>query len=120
MVRSTLVLCLVLAACARSGARGSAETGEMVRVCIENATIGYGEALAEANGLRFSVGGGDTVCKEVGVTRSAIALRARTTSGGMGGPLSFSTSVDPARYRCWHWKLANTPDSRRARPCDEV
>ena len=96
----------LLAACASRGAGGYDPNA--VRMCVENNTVGYGNVVAYANSVRFTVYPGEEVCKQVSVPGPGLTIRGGTTSGGGAGPLRFGFTL-PASSTCWHWRVSSAP-----------
>lgn len=95
---------VVLAACA---SRPQAYDPDAVRMCIENTTVGYGNVVAYASSVRFTVYPGEEVCKQVNPSGAGLPIRAATTSGGAMGPLRFRFNL-PAGTYCWHWRVSTS------------
>lgn len=117
MQRLTILLILVGAGCSASRQRAGDAPADQLRLCVENATSGYGSVNAQANSVRFTVQPGETVCRSIGFASAAVRLHAVTTGGGMSGPLSFATGLDPVHTRCWRWRLVNGRGSDLT-PCE--
>ena len=117
MQRVFLVLTAVCCGCA-SSARNNGSGVEPLRLCVENATAGYGDLMVQANSVRFNVRAGETLCKPIGISSAAVRLRAISTAGGLAGPLSFATTLDPLSTRCWTWRVTNNrASSTNLQPC---
>jgi hypothetical protein len=107
MMRIAAIAALSLAACGPL-ARGSGQADEdRLRLCVQNATVGFGNIVARAGLTRFNVMPGEEQCRAVTVTGMAIELRAATTGGGASGPLSYSERLQPGGSSCWRWRLTN-------------
>ncbi|HEX8245615.1 MAG TPA: hypothetical protein VF541_19035 [Longimicrobium sp.] len=120
MKRIAVAMLLSAAACRslprNDGARGAAEP---LRLCVQNATVAYGNVVAHAGTVRFDVMSGEEICKRVTVPTASMVLRASTTAGGANGPLSFTTSWQPGATPCWTWRLTDAPGSPgELLPCD--
>ena len=125
MDRIALVVLLCVAACAprrASSADGPRPDGppvEPLRLCIRNSTLGYGNVIASAGPVRFTVLPGQEQCRNVNDTGPGLRLAAVTTGGGVQGPLSYATTLRSAATKCWVWNLTNTPSSSLdLEPCD--
>lgn len=110
MKRLTTVL-LLAAACgpAVSGNEEGAAY-QAPRLCIENATAGYGSITARAGMTRYHVMSGQTQCKPL-TSSSSVALRASTIGGGAAGPRTYAATLQPGGYPCWRWRLTDSPAS---------
>ena len=97
---------VLLAACASRGAGGYDPNA--VRMCVENNTVGYGNVVAYANSVRFTVYPGEEVCKQVSVPGPGLTIRGQTSSGGAAGPLRFGFTL-PSGTNCWHWRVSSAP-----------
>lgn len=119
MMRIAALAAIGLAACGPL-ARGSGEAGdERLRLCVQNATVGYGNIVARAGLTRFNVMPGQEQCRPVSVTGMAIELRATTTGGGSLGPLSYAERLQPGGSDCWRWRLGNaSATSADLMPCE--
>jgi hypothetical protein len=85
MKRIATLAVISLAACGPL-ARGNGEAGEeRLRLCVQNATVGYGNIVARAGITRFNVMPGQEQCRPVAVTGIALELRAETTGGAPKG-----------------------------------
>jgi hypothetical protein len=113
MHRCAAVLLLFLAAACgpffRPGEDGAA--GDRLTLCVENATIAYGNLVARAGPVRFDVMPGQRVCKPLMATGGFIPLRASTTGGGIGGPRTYEARLPVSGYLCWRWRLTDSPAS---------
>lgn len=111
MKRSTAVL-LLATACGPGMGRGDEDGAayEPPRLCIENATAAYGSITAHAGQVRYHVMSGRTECKPL-ATSGTVALRATTIGGGAAGPRTYAATLQPAGYRCWRWRLTDSPAS---------
>lgn len=121
MNRATVVLLLGLAGCGPFLRHGGGGAPEGLRVCVQNATAGYGNIVAHAGLTRFDVQPGEQVCKSVNGTGPSLRLTAVTTGGGAAGPLSFATTLQVGATSCWRWRLANERASQiDLVPCDDA
>jgi hypothetical protein len=111
MNRIVFVVVLLAAACARNRGPDDGPAPEPLRLCIRNGTLGYGNVVASAGPVRFTVLEGQEVCKQVNDPGPGIRLTAVTTGGGITGPISFATTLRPAGDRCWRWNLSNAQSS---------
>jgi hypothetical protein len=103
-----LVLALVGAAACASSRGVQGYDPNAVRVCIQNETVGYGNFVAYANNVRFTVYSGEEVCKQVSVPGPGLTMQGASTGGGGLGPLRFRFTL-PASSNCWHWRVTNGP-----------
>lgn len=111
------VLCLAACGSLRRG-EGAADAGPL-RVCVRNATAGYGNVIAHVSFVRYDVAPGEEVCKSVPGGDPTVALRAVTIGGGAAGPLSYATTLRTGGSSCWRWTLGNLPAAAaNATPCD--
>lgn len=114
---SLLFLVVLIAGC-RTANRPVRLPGEGVTLCVENATIGYGDIIARVDQLRLDVGPSQTECRELTNIGGAIPITATTTGGGATGTLSYSATIPSSMPGCWHWRLGNSPASQVAlAPC---
>ena len=108
------ILVASLAGCG-SAARGSGDEDhpewEPLRLCVQNATVAYGNLVARAGIVRFDVLPGQEVCKRVAIAGASVPLRAVTTGGGSGGPRSYAADLLPGTSTCWVWRLSDSPAS---------
>jgi hypothetical protein len=120
MMRIAALTAIGLAACGPL-ARGSGEADdERLRLCVQNATVGYGNIVARAGLTRFNVMPGQEQCRQVTATSIALELRATTTGGGSQGPLSYAERLQPGGSGCWRWRLGNARSSSAdLMPCEE-
>jgi len=113
MKRTTAGLLLCLTAC--SSATRNGEEGdplpEPLRLCVENATVAYGNITARAGSVRYDVMPGETVCKRLLTASPNVALRASTIGGGASGPQSYAATLQTGGYRCWRLRLSDSPAS---------
>lgn len=117
--RFALVLLVCVAACARPRQPSDAPAPEPLRLCIRNATVGYGNIIASAGPVRFTILPGQEQCRPVSDVGPGIQLSAVTTGGGVAGPISFSNTLRAGIEKCWLWNLTNTPGSGlNLEPCD--
>jgi hypothetical protein len=111
------LLTLAFAGCASVFHRGEAR--EPQRLCIRNATVGYGNIVAHAGLIRFDVMPGQESCKRIAEISSHLTLVAETTAGGTAGPLHYNAELPGGASRCWRWELANSQASQaNLMPCD--
>ncbi|HET6232159.1 MAG TPA: hypothetical protein VFE05_18945 [Longimicrobiaceae bacterium] len=120
--RFLTVVLIFAAACGplRHGSAPEADSGPL-RLCVRNATVGYGTLVARAGSTRFDVDPGSEVCKPLmGITQATVVLRARTNGGGSAGPLSYGTTLLPGTSSCWRWRLGNSASTQLdLLPCEE-
>lgn len=112
MHRCVAVLLLFLAACGpffRGGEEGDA--GDRLTLCVENATVAYGNLVARAGPVRFDVMPGQQMCKPLLGAGGFIPLRASTTGGGIRGPRTYEARLPVSGYPCWRWRLTDSPAS---------
>ena len=112
---------LTLYAC--SGSKKTEQTGsnDLMTLCIENATSGYGKIEARTRLVDFDVSSGQTVCKELTDFGGPIPIQARTESGGLAGRRYYSATIEPVRGACWLWTLTGSEaSSSNVRPCSPV
>ncbi|MBA3969435.1 MAG: hypothetical protein H0X52_04975 [Gemmatimonadetes bacterium] len=114
-MRRSLVFLVVLAAACGSRRPGTAEPN-VLQLCVQNETVGYGSVTARAGPTRFNVQSGREVCRRLQSIGSGVVLQAQTLGGGAAGPLSFRTTL-PSPFGCWRWRLTNTPPTSLV-PCD--
>lgn len=106
------VLLLCLAGCGTLfPKRDDAPPRERLTLCVENATVAYGNIVARAGQVRFDVMPGQQVCKRVIGGGGYIPLRAVTTGGGLAGPRSYDAQLPVSGYTCWRWRLSDSPAS---------
>ena len=118
-MKIALVTVLRLSACGPSLRQGETDPNA-TRLCVENATAGYGNIVARAGLTRFTVMPGERQCRSVIVTGAALELRAVTTGGGSAGPISYAERLQTGASRCWRWRLGNSPASAAdLTPCDD-
>lgn len=98
-------LVLLLAACG-SSRQVEGYDPNAVRMCIENATVGYGNVAAYVESVRFTVYPGEEVCKNVRGGATGLRIRASTSAGGSTGPMRYSFSLPGGTY-CWHWRISS-------------
>lgn len=115
MRRGAAVLLVCVAACGPffRPAEGDddAPPRERLRLCVENATVAYGNLIARAGQVRFDVMPGQQVCKQVLEGGGYVDLRATTTGGGLSGPRRYQAQMPVGSYRCWLWRLTDSPAS---------
>lgn len=110
MMRVALITVLCLSACGPALRKGETDPNA-TRLCVENATTGYGNIVARAGLTRFTVMPGQVQCRSVLVTGASLDLRAATTGGGSAGPVSYAERLQTGASRCWRWRLGNSPAS---------
>lgn len=108
MKRIAAVTLLCLTACGPTVRGGGADGPNTLRLCVENATAGYGNIVAHAGMVRFNVMPGQEQCRAVSIPGSAVQVTARTTGGGSGGPISYAERLQPGATGCWRWRLTNS------------
>lgn len=119
MHRFAVVLLMCLAACGPFFRRGDGPPPDRLTLCVQNATIAYGNLVARAGPVRYDVMPGQQVCKPLIGSGPYIALRAVTTGGGIGGPRRYEERLNIGGYRCWLWRLTDSPaSSTDLGPCD--
>jgi hypothetical protein len=113
MKRTTagLLLCLTACGSAMRGGEDGDPPPEPLRLCVENTTVAYGNITARAGNVRFDVMPGETVCKRLLTASPNVALRASTIGGGASGPQTYAATLQTAGYRCWRWRLSDSPAS---------
>ncbi|HEU4885578.1 MAG TPA: hypothetical protein VFT45_25260 [Longimicrobium sp.] len=120
MHRFAAVLLMCLAACGPFFRRGDGPPRDRLTLCVENATIAYGNLIARAGPVRFDVMPGQQVCKPLIGSGPYIPLRAETTGGGIGGPRRYEERLSIGGYHCWLWRLTDSPTSSTdLGPCRE-
>lgn len=122
MMRLVALTFLCLCACgpALRGGEEPADEANSLRLCVENATAGYGNIVARAGLVRFTVMPGEEQCRRVVVTGAALELRAQTTGGGSAGPISYTERLQSGAARCWRWRLGNSRASAAdLTPCND-
>ncbi len=120
MHRPAAVLLLGLASCGPFFRPGEEADPDRLTLCIENATIAYGNLVARAGPIRYDVMPGQQVCKPVMGTGPYVALQAVTTGGGIEGPHRYAERLQIGGFRCWRWRLTDSPASAAdLGPCPE-
>lgn len=111
-MKPSIAAALLFATACASASRGGEDEAapEPLRLCIENATAAYGAITARAGLVRYDVMPGQTECKRLG-TIGPVDLRATTIGGGAAGPRRYAATLQTAGYRCWHWRLSDSPAS---------
>lgn len=109
--RVAAVLLLCLSACGPLFKRGTGAESSRTTLCVVNATVAYGSLTARAGLVRFDVMPGEEVCKPVIATGGDIVLRAQTIGGGASGPRRYAERLPAGGYRCWRWRLTDSPAS---------
>lgn len=93
-------------------------SAQRLRLCVQNATVGYGNIVAHADIVRFDVMPGQEVCKMVPASAGSMVLTASTSGGGTTGPLTYSTRLQTGGSGCWRWRLTDSRASAiDATPC---
>lgn len=119
MKRIVAITVLCLSAACGPALKPGEQDENTTRLCVENATAGYGNIVARAGLVRFNVMPGQEQCRSVIVTGASLDLRAVTTGGGSGGPISYSERLQTGASRCWRWRLSNSRASAAdLTPCD--
>lgn len=113
MPRLAFLALAALAACATARQAGGpdAEDAGGLRLCVRNATVGYGNLVARAGLVRIDVLPGEEVCRRLTGPGPTFALRAETTGGGAAGRLSYTATLQAGGSSCWRWRLTNQPGS---------
>lgn len=112
MVRRAAVLLLCLGACGPFFRRGDQTPArDRLTLCVENATIAYGNLVVRAGQVRLDVMPGEQVCKPLIGTGPSIPLRAVTTGGGIHGPRRYEAQLPISGFPCWLWRLTDSPAS---------
>lgn len=121
MWRCAAVLLLCLTGCGPFFRRGDEPPArDRLTLCVQNATIAYGNLVARAGPVRFDVLPGEQVCKPLIGTGPYIQLRAVTTGGGIAGPRRYEERLPITGYDCWLWRLTDSPaSSADLGPCPE-
>lgn len=83
-------------------------TAQRLRLCVQNATVGYGNLVAHADIVRFDVMPGQEVCKMIPASGGSVVLTAATSGGGTTGPLTYSTRLQTGGAGCWRWRLTDS------------
>lgn len=117
MHRLALAIALAALAACLPYRKGQGEGGGRTRVCIQNATAGYGSITARVGMVRVDVMPGEEVCRNVMEVGGGAQLTARTIGGGANGPLTFRASLPGGSTGCWLWVLDNTRVYDNVRPC---
>ena len=119
MNRLAMLALLGLAACGAFRRDNDSPTAQRLRLCVQNATVGYGNITAHADLVRFDVMPGQQVCKMVPAAGPSLALTAQTLGGGASGPLRYATRLQHAGPGCWRWRLtASRTSSIDLLPCE--
>lgn len=111
MDRLAVFALLGLAACGAFRRENDSPTAQRLRLCVQNATVGYGNITAHADLVRFDVMPGQEVCKMVPASGPSLMLTASTMGGGTTGPLRYGTRLQPTGPGCWRWRLTDSPTS---------
>lgn len=121
MKRFALFALLGLAACSAFRSENDSPTAQRLRLCVQNATVGYGNITAHADLVRFDVMPGQEVCKMVAATGPMLELTAQTMGGGASGPLRYATRLQHAGPGCWRWRLTDSRSSSiDILPCEQT
>ncbi|HEU4557837.1 MAG TPA: hypothetical protein VFS20_08300 [Longimicrobium sp.] len=120
MNRLAVLALLGLAACGAFRRENDSPTAQRLRLCVQNATVGYGNITAHADLVRFDVMPGQEVCKMVPASGPSLVLTASTMGGGTTGPLRYGTRLQPTGPGCWRWRLSDSPTSSiDLLPCEQ-
>ena len=120
MYRLAIVAAVALTACASLRKGEDANQRERTRICVRNATAGYGNVIARVGLARYDIMPGQEVCRVSLETGANIVLSARTVGGGANGPLSFNATLQAEVPGCWLWVLDNSRAySGHLRECDD-
>ena len=96
-------------------------TAQSLRLCVQNATVGYGNVIARADLVRFDVMPGRQVCKLIAATGASVVLTAESTGGGSNGPLRFATRLNVGGGGCWRWRISDQTASQvDLTPCSDA
>lgn len=121
MNRLAVIALLGLAACGVFRRENDSPTAQRLRLCVQNATVGYGNITAHADLVRFDIMPGQEVCKMVPATGPSLVLTAQTLGGGTTGPLRYGTRLQPTGPGCWRWRLTDSPASSiDLLPCEQT
>lgn len=112
-----ILLALSFAGCATLFHRGQGR--DPLQLCVRNSTVGYGNLVAHAGLVRFTVTPGQESCKRISETPTPVRLTAETTGGGSLGPLSYNAELIGMESRCWRWDLGNSRATQgNLMPCE--
>lgn len=106
-----VALLLVAGACGVFRRENDNPSAQSVRLCVQNATVGYGNVVAHADIVRFDVMPGRQVCKLVPSSGPSLVLQAVTSGGGAAGPMRYGTRLNAGGGGCWRWRLTDSPAS---------
>ena len=121
MNRLAVLALLGLAACGAFRRDNDSPTAQRLRLCVQNATVGYGNITAHADLVRFDVMPGQEVCKMVPAAGPQLVLTAQTMGGGATGPRSYATRLQAAGAGCWRWRLTDSQSSSiDLTPCEHA
>ena len=121
MDRLAVFALLGLAACGAFRRENDSPTAQRLRLCVQNATVGYGNITAHADLVRFDVMPEQEVCKMVPAAGPSLVLTAQTMGGGTSGPLRYGTRLQPTGPGCWRWRLTDSPTSSiDLTPCEDT
>jgi hypothetical protein len=87
-------------------------TAQSLRLCVQNATVGYGNITARADLVRFDVMPGREVCRLVPAAGPSMVLQAQTMGGGASGPITYVNRLTAGSGGCWRWRLTDSPTSQ--------
>jgi hypothetical protein len=120
MYRLAIVAAVALTACLPLRKGEDADQPERTRICVRNATAGYGNVIARVGLARYDIMPGQEVCRVSLETGATTALSARTVGGGANGPLTFNATLQAGGPGCWLWVLDNARAySGHLRACDD-
>jgi len=120
MKRIGIVLLMGATACGVFRRDQDNPTAQSLRLCVQNATVGYGNIVARADLVRFDVMPGREVCRIVPAAGPSILLQAQSTGGGARGPLNYANRLTAGTGGCWRWRLTDSPASQvDLTPCGE-
>ncbi|HET7459692.1 MAG TPA: hypothetical protein VFJ82_00535 [Longimicrobium sp.] len=111
MKRIGVALLLLAGACSVFRRDPESPSAQRLRLCVQNATVGYGNIVAHADIVRFDVMPGQEVCKMVPASGGSMVLTAATSGGGTTGPLTYSTRLQTTGAGCWRWRLTDSRSS---------
>jgi len=111
MKRIGVALLLAASACGAFRRDQDNPGAQSLRLCVQNATAGYGNITARADLVRFDVMPGREVCRIVPAAGPSLVLQASTVGGGTAGPLNYATRLTTGAGGCWRWRLTDSPAS---------
>jgi hypothetical protein len=111
MKRIGVALLLMAGACGVFRRDQDNPTAQSLRLCVQNATVGYGNITARADLVRFDVMPGREVCRMVPAAGPSLVLQAQTMGGGGAGPINYATRLTTGAGGCWRWRLTDAPSS---------